>query len=547
MENKNLWWKTGVIYQVYLRSFKDSDNDGNGDIQGLISKLDYIESLGVNAIWINPIAQSPMVDNGYDVSDYKKIDPMFGTMEDFEELVKKAHEKNIKIIWDFPLNHCSDQHPWFQKALKGEEKYFNYFYFTKKFKFNRKSLFGGEFWTKAKNGYYYAHVFAKEQPCLNWHNPDVVNEFINIIDFWLKKGVDGFRFDAFDEIGKPLNLLVRTKMYKHDTKFVIEKFKQIRNSLWKDNDEIMIVSESGAMGVKETDINTTLENKNYSLIINFEHVQSEFEMKVGQKIYKGFDFVKFKNILAKWQNRVKNGWNTLYFSNHDQPRQASRLVPDQNKFFTQKAKALALSMHGLKGTPFVYQGEEIGMDNSDHTNDIRKINDVMDHKTYQQDVIEEKIISHKDFMKITSLYSRDNSRTPIPWDEKGGFNENNKSWLPYNKSYRTINVKSQENDPNSVLSWYKKIIGLRKNNKISETILSGEFKLLLKNNENIFAYERKTSKQTLLFVINWSENMQKYDLNLKKYQIFLNNYNSYEENILLPWQGLIFIKEDNVQ
>ncbi|VEU59280.1 alpha-amylase family glycosyl hydrolase [Mesomycoplasma neurolyticum] len=543
MENKKLWWRTGTIYQVYLRSFKDSNNDGNGDLKGLISKLDYIEQLGVNAIWLNPIAQSPMVDNGYDVTNYKKIDPMFGTMQDFEELVKKAHQKNIKIIWDFPLNHCSDQHEWFQKALKGDPKYFNYFYFTKKFNLKRKSLFGGEFWTKAKNGYYYAHVFAKEQPCLNWYNHDVVNEFIDIMDFWLKKGVDGFRLDAFDEIGKPKDLFTRTKMYKHDTKFVIEKFKQIRQKLWKDNDEIMVVSESGAMDKEETDKYTTLKNKNYSLIINFEHITSEFEVKVGRKIYKGFDLVKFKKIISDWQTKVKNGWNTLYFSNHDQGRQTSRFVSDQNNFFSQKAKAIALTLHGLKGTPFLYQGEEIGMDNSTHVKNLKKINDVMDHKTYKQDVIEDKVISHHDYMKLISIFSRDNSRTPMPWNSDGGFNDIKKSWLPYNLSYKTINVENQINDPNSVLNWYKKIISLRKDSLIKEIILWGDFKLLLKENKNIFAFKRKYQDHEIVFVINWSQNMQNYNLNLKNYDVFLNNYQQFEKNILLPWQALIFTKK----
>ncbi|WP_025755664.1 alpha-amylase family glycosyl hydrolase [Mycoplasmopsis cricetuli] len=543
---KELWWKTRTIYQVYVRSFADSNDDGNGDLPGLISKLDYLNSLGIGAIWMNPIAKSPMIDNGYDVSDYKDIDPMFGTMQDFKKLIEKAHHYDIKIIWDFPLNHCSNKHPWFQKALKNDPKYLKYFYFTDKYNLNRKSLFGGEFWTKAQNGLYYAHVFSKEQPCLNWHNPNVVNEFIDIMKFWLDQGVDGFRFDAFDEIGKPLDLFTRNDMYNHDTNFVIEKFKQIRQSLWKDSDEIMIVSESGAMDAKETNKNTTLANKVYSLIINFEHVHSEFDILVGNRIWKGFDFVKFKKIIEKWQTIVKDGWNTLYFNNHDQARSASRFVYEQTNFFDQKAKALALTMFALKGTPFIYQGEEIGMDNSPHTQNLDLINDIMDHKTYIQEVIENKSITHDEYMKVTSLYSRDNARTPMPWDENGGFNKSMITWLPYNPSYKSINVKSQINDSHSVLSWYKKLIKLRKNPKVKNAILWGDFELILKKDKNIFAYKRNYKKQKLLILVNWSQKIQKHSLNLNKYKVFLNNYQQYQNDILLPWQAIILKKNQNV-
>ncbi|CAC13276.1 OLIGO-1,6-GLUCOSIDASE (SUCRASE-ISOMALTASE) (LIMIT DEXTRINASE) (ISOMALTASE) (DEXTRIN 6-ALPHA-D-GLUCANOHYDROLASE) [Mycoplasmopsis pulmonis] len=543
MKNKELWWRTGSIYQVYVRSFKDSNNDGNGDINGLISKLDYLHWLGIKAIWINPIAKSPMVDNGYDVSDYKDIDPLFGTMSDFENLIEKAHSKNIKIIWDFPLNHTSSEHPWFKQALKGNPKYLKYYYFTKTYKLNRDSVFGGSFWTKTSNGYYYAHVFAKEQPCLNWFNQDVVDEFVEIINFWLDKGVDGFRFDAFDEIGKPTDLFTRENFYEHDKKFVIEKFKELRQKTWKDDNEIMSVSESWAMNSKDVNENTNLENKAYSLTFNFDHMISEFEYVDGKKTWKGFDFIKFKKIIAQWQKDVSNGWNSLYFNNHDQPRAISRFLHDQVDFLDQKAKAFALTLHGLKGTPFIYQGEEIGMDNSDHTNDISKINDVNDLRTYEYHVLKQKIMTHNDFMKLSSIFSRDNARTPIPWNSKGGFNDSGKSWLPYNKSFKTINVEDQIDQENSVLSWYKKVIDLRNNPKIRSTIIQGDFELIADEDPNIFAYKRKDDFQELVFVINWSQKLIDNNLNLKNYEVFLNNYPTYQSSKLLPWQALILIRK----
>lgn len=543
MKNKELWWRTGSIYQVYVRSFKDSNNDGNGDINGLISKLDYLHWLGIKAIWINPIAKSPMVDNGYDVSDYKDIDPLFGTMSDFENLIEKAHSKNIKIIWDFPLNHTSSEHPWFKQALKGNPKYLKYYYFTKTYKLNRDSVFGGSFWTKTSNGYYYAHVFAKEQPCLNWFNQDVVDEFVEIINFWLDKGVDGFRFDAFDEIGKPTDLFTRENFYEHDKKFVIEKFKELRQKTWKDDNKIMSVSESWAMNSKDVNENTNLENKAYSLTFNFDHMISEFEYVDGKKTWKGFDFIKFKKIIAQWQKDVSNGWNSLYFNNHDQPRAISRFLHDQVDFLDQKAKAFALTLHGLKGTPFIYQGEEIGMDNSDHTNDISKINDVNDLRTYEYHVLKQKIMTHNDFMKLSSIFSRDNARTPIPWNSKGGFNDSGKSWLPYNKSFKTINVEDQIDQENSVLSWYKKVIDLRNNPKIRSTIIQGDFELIADEDPNIFAYKRKDDFQELVFVINWSQKLIDNNLNLKNYEVFLNNYPTYQSSKLLPWQALILIRK----
>lgn len=537
------WWKNVVVYQIYPKSFKDTNNDGIGDLKGIEEKIPYLNQLGVGAIWISPFFLSPMIDNGYDVEDYKKINPIFGTMEDFDNLKKTCDKYNIKIIVDFVANHTSDKHEWFQKALKNEEKYKDYYVFTKDPIWEKKSVFGGEAWEKINNDEYYLHSFAVNQPDLNWENPNVRKEFKEIMNFWIDKGIGGVRFDVIDDIGKNLDRdLIKKGIYIDIEKlhsFVKEWRKE---SKWNEED-LLTVGESWDSSTDKAILYTNPERKELAMVFGFEHIMSNWNNKPKWEADK-LDLVKYKKIISKWQKEIhNNGWLALFMSNHDLPRMISNFG-NETKYRIESGKSLALVLHMLQGTPFIYQGEEIGMLNCKFNN-LEEHDDIEIHQMYESIKKENGNYTKDQHLQYVAKMNRDNARTPMQWnkDLNAGFT-NGKPWLKINENYKEINVEDALKDSNSLFYWYQKLINFRKDltNPISNVIINGDFELIDSENEKIFAYKRQYNNEELIVISNWSSDKVEFKFNKKN--IILNNYDYINDNLLEPWQSiLIFIKK----
>ncbi len=536
------WWKRVVAYQIYPKSFYDSNGDGIGDLKGIEMKIPYIAKLGVGAIWISPFFLSPMIDNGYDVQDYKKINPIFGTMEDFESLVKTCNKYDIKIIVDFVANHTSDQHEWFQKALKGDQKYRDYYFFTKNPVWEKKSVFGGEAWEKI-NDEYYLHSFAVSQPDVNWENINVRNEYKEIMNFWIGKGVYGIRFDVIDDIGKTLD---PEKIKKGETVDLNKLHKYVKEwreeSKWKDLD-LLTVGESWDSSVEKAILYTNPERKELAMVFGFEHISSNWE---GPKwTPKKFDLVKFKKIIAKWQMEIyEKGWLALFLSNHDLPRMISNFGDE--KYRVESGKCLALTLHMLQGTPFIYQGEEIGMTNCKF-NSLDEHDDIEIHQMFESMNKENPSWTKEQHLQYVAKMNRDNARTPFQWsdEENAGFTTNNKPWIKVNENYKEINANENLNNADSLFYWYQKLINLRKdqNNQISEIIINGSFNLVDENNASIFSYERIYDGKKITVIANWTSNDVDYEF--AKEDVILNTHNNkLENNKLLPWQAIVIFEKN---
>ena len=536
------WWKNVVVYQIYPKSFKDTNNDGIGDLKGIEEKIPYLNQLGVGAIWISPFFLSPMVDNGYDVEDYKKINPIFGTMEDFDNLKKTCDKYNIKIIVDFVANHTSDKHEWFQKALKNEEKYKDYYIFTKDPIWEKKSVFGGEAWEKINNDEYYLHSFAVNQPDLNWENPNVRKEFKEIMNFWIDKGIGGVRFDVIDDIGKNLDRDLIKKGIYIDIDKLHSFVKEWRNeSKWNEKD-LLTVGESWDSSTDKAILYTNPERKELAMVFGFEHIMSNWNNKPKWEADK-LDLAKYKKIISKWQKEIhNNGWLALFMSNHDLPRMISNFGDE--KYRIESGKALALVLHMLQGTPFIYQGEEIGMLNCKFNN-LEEHDDIEIHQMYESIKKEDSNYTKEKHLQYVAKMNRDNARTPMQWnkDLNAGFT-NGKPWLKINENYKEINVEDALKDSNSLFYWYQKLINFRKDltNPISNVIINGNFELIDSENEKIFAYKRQYNNEELIVISNWSSDKVEFKFN--KENIILNNYDYINDNLLEPWQSiLIFIKK----
>ncbi|MBR3832056.1 MAG: alpha-glucosidase [Mycoplasmataceae bacterium] len=536
------WWKNVVVYQIYPKSFKDTNNDGIGDLKGIEEKIPYLNQLGVGAIWISPFFLSPMVDNGYDVQDYKKINPIFGTMEDFDNLKKTCDKYNIKIIVDFVANHTSDKHEWFQKALKNEEKYKDYYVFTKDPIWEKKSVFGGEAWEKINNDEYYLHSFAVNQPDLNWENPNVRKEFKEIMNFWIDKGIGGVRFDVIDDIGKNLDRDLIKKGIYIDIEKLHSFVKEWRNESKWNQEDLLTVGESWDSSTDKAILYTNPERKELAMVFGFEHIMSNWNNKPKWEADK-LDLVKYKKIISKWQKEIhNNGWLALFMSNHDLPRMISNFGDE--KYRIESGKALALVLHMLQGTPFIYQGEEIGMLNCKFNN-LEEHDDIEIHQMYESIKKENDDYTKDQHLQYVAKMNRDNARTPMQWnkDLNAGFT-NGKPWLKINENYKEINVEDALKDSNSLFYWYQKLINFRKDltNPISNVIINGDFELIDSENEKIFAYKRQYNNEELIVISNWSSDKVKFEFN--KENIILNNYDYINDNLLEPWQSiLIFIKK----
>ena len=531
MRNEH-WWQDAVIYQIYPRSFCDANGDGIGDIPGIISKLDYLQSLGVGAIWLSPVYLSPDADNGYDIADYRSIDPKFGTLDDFDRLVLEAGRRGIKIIMDLVINHTSIEHEWFQKSRKRVKGYEDYYIWRNKPN-NWGGFFGGGTWDyDPVRKQWYLHLFAKEQPDLNWHCPAVMAEVQEILRFWLRRGVAGFRCDVINvlwkntlENGKKKPILTGLEHY-HST----EGCHAILRTLQRE-----VFAEYDAFTVGETVFVTPQQGrelcedyrKELSEIFSFEHMETD---QVLVKWFKTkFCPEKFYEVLTKWQKGIT--WNSLYFENHDQPRSVSRFGDDREEYHDRSAKALATLLLTLRGTPFIYEGQELGMTNFDFTS-MDEVQDVESKNIWK---IARKLgIPEKKRWQMIAATSRDNARTPMQWSEEvnGGFTTGT-PWLGVNKNYVNLNAAAQESDPASVLNWYRMLIALREEN---DALRCGSFEAL-EIGKQVFAFRRSAGEEHTVTVVNLSGKPAKSGC---RGAVLADNCGkNYFDGALAPWQAVI--------
>lgn len=551
---KNEWWKNAVIYQVYPKSFYDTNGDGIGDLKGINEKLDYLKELGVDAIWISPCYLSPQIDNGYDIADYRKIDPMFGNNEDMKKLIHDAHSRNIKIIMDMVANHTSDKSIWFEESRKSRDNYFSDFYIWKDPKSdgsepnNWGSNFGGSAWTYDNNRkQYYLHYYGKQQPDLNWENPKVRQAIYDVMRYWKAQGVDGWRMDVITSISK--NQSFPDNDNPHNLKYVVgnqDNGPRMHEFIHEMNQEVlkpfemMSVGEAPASKSKDARLLVDPKREELNMVFTFEHMHVDRKPGNvnGRWAIQPVDIVQLKKTLANWQNTLDgHGWNALYFENHDRARTPSRWGNDK-EYRYESATAFATVLHGLKGTPFVYQGEEIGMTNPKFNLDDYE--DIELKTNYHKLVEQETTISADDFLNAARKISRDNARTPMQWDssDNGGFTQGS-PWFKVNPNYRELNVSKDISSNKSVFKYYQSLIKLRHDNLIFK---DGSFELLLPEDKNIFAYIRKLGNEKLLVVANLSNSSREIDL-LKEYYEYkeiIGNYSTGKDGFeLRPFEAKI--------
>lgn len=531
------WWQETTVYQVYPRSFKDSDGDGIGDLRGIIGKLDYLQNLGIGAIWLSPVYRSPNDDNGYDISDYEDIMKEFGTMADMDELIAQAKERNIRIIMDLVVNHTSDEHKWFIGAKKSKDNPYRDYYIWRDPKDggepnDLKSSFSGSAWQFDKeSGQYYLHLFSKKQPDLNWENQKVRQAVYNMMNFWIDKGIGGFRMDVIDMIGKqPDKEITRNgpKLHKYLHELNRDTF---------GGKDMLTVGETWGATPEIAKLYSNPKREELSMVFQFEH--SELDQQPGKSKWDllPLNVGKLKKVLSKWQTELGHeGWNSLFWDNHDLPRIVSRWGNDK-KYRVQSAKMFAILLHMMKGTPYIYQGEEIGMTNKS-ISDISEVEDIESRNMYYERI--KKGYKKEDIIKSINTKGRDNARTPIQWNEStnGGFTTGT-PWLAINPNYKQINVKDTLVDKNSIFYTYKKLVQLRKNNPI---MIWGDFKLL-DTSDTIFAYKRSYQDKIWLVVNNFSNDKQTVSFDEKIDDVIIQNYNHTIEDLskleLSPWESFV--------
>ncbi|NOJ04694.1 alpha,alpha-phosphotrehalase [Vibrio splendidus] len=556
-EHDESWWKTATIYQIYPKSFCDSGNKGTGDIKGIISKLDYLKHLSVDAIWLTPVYASPMIDNGYDISDYYAINPQFGTVEDFDLLLSEAHQRGIRIVMDIVVNHTSTEHAWFQSALGDKNSPYRDYYIWKdpvdgQAPTNWQSKFGGNAWELDEaTGQYFLHLFAKEQADLNWENPVVREEVKDVISFWAEKGVDGFRLDVINLISKqqdfPNDDIGDGRRFYTDGPRVHEYLKEISEAVFQKYGSVT-VGEMSSTTLEHCQQYSNVDNSELSMVFNFHHLKVDYTN--GEKWTNApFDFLQLKSIFNHWQTGLNGkGWGALFWCNHDQPRVVSRLGNDQ-QYRVESAKMLAASVHMMQGTPYIYQGEEIGMTNPGYT-EISQYRDVESTNMYDI-MVNRDGVAHQDMMAILAQKSRDNSRTPMQWNSEtyAGFSLS-QPWLDVANNYTEINAEQALEDKDSVFYFYKSLIELRKEVSV---ITHGSYQDLLPEHPSVFAYSRESEGQTLLCINNYyGEACQvelPNELDLDEAQLLLGNYPedpspvSVNTMILRPYETRILLIE----
>jgi len=549
------WWKESVVYQVYPRSFKDTNGDGIGDLKGITEKLDYIKKLGVDVIWLSPVNKSPNHDNGYDVSDYRDIMDEFGTMEDFNRLMREAHARELRIIIDLVVNHTSDEHQWFISAGSAKDNPYRDYYFFRPGRSasippnNWKSWFGGSAWEYDKRtGEFYLHLYSKHQPDLNWDNKKVRKEMYDIMRFWLDKGVDGFRLDIINYISKTAGLPDSNSDDEHRGKEFYLNGPKVHEYLREMNEEvfsrydIVVVGEVEDVSPEEARKYVDFDRHELDMLLSWEHMYVDYG-KNGTWDIKRWKLKELKNVLSQWQIALdEKGWNAQYLSSHDQPRQVSRFG-DDGRYRIESAKMLATLIHTLKGTPFIYQGEEIGMTNI-LFKEINECNDIHSIRMYNDEIKRGR--DRNDLMKIINYRGRDNARTPMQWtgSKNAGFTEGD-PWLQVNPNYRLINVDESLENRDSIFYYYMDLINLRKKNN---TIVYGKYKQILEDDENIYSYVRSMENEVILVILNFGQDHCTFtlpeDIKCISCQLLLSNYEVTDTSIkrltLRPYEARVY-------
>ncbi|API92773.1 trehalose-6-phosphate hydrolase [Virgibacillus pantothenticus] len=550
------WWKQAVVYQIYPKSFQDTTGNGMGDLQGIIHKLDYLKELGVDVIWLTPVYQSPQKDNGYDISDYYAIDPMYGTMNDFEELLAETHQRNMKLIMDLVINHTSTEHAWFKEATKSQNNPYRNFYIWRDPvnggpPNNWLSKFGGSAWEyHEETGQYYLHLFDKTQADLNWENPQVREELYKMVQFWANKGIDGFRLDVINLISKnqrfPNDEHGDGRRFYTDGPRIHEFLHELNKKVFQPNN-MMTVGEMSSTSLEQCILYTKREREELDMTFQFHHLKVDYPN--GEKwAVAPFDFIQLKEIINRWQVGMYDGggWNALFWCNHDQPRIVSRFGNDET-YHAESAKMLATTLHMMQGTPYIYQGEELGMKNAGFTS-ISQYRDVESLNAYNQ--LKEAGKSETDIIEILQQKSRDNARTPMQWSpaKNAGFTSGT-PWIPLAKNYKTINAEKMLTEPNSIFKHYQSLISLRKKYDI---ITYGDFKIIDMNHPSVFAYTRNWQNNRLIVVSNfYSEHTEISidDLGHKESTLLLSNYPdsppTSETIPLRPYESIIYYVTTN--
>ena len=552
---KKAWWKEAVVYQIYPRSFCDSNGDGIGDLNGITSKLDYLKELGIDVIWLSPVYKSPNDDNGYDISDYEDIMTEFGTMDDFDKMLAAAHERGIRIVMDLVVNHTSDEHPWFVESRSSKDNEKRDYYIWKEGKDGKEptnwgSAFSGPAWKyDEKTDMYYLHLFSVKQPDLNWENPKVRKEVFDMMTRWCEKGIDGFRMDVISLISKPEGYPDAKVVGLYGDMGICANGPKVHDYLKEMNEkvlskfDIMTVGETAGVTLEEAKKYANTDGSELNMVFQFEHM----DLDGGEKFKwstKPMPLVPLKENLSKWQKGLDGvAWNSLYFCNHDQPRIVSRLGDESDAYRELSAKCIATCLHMMQGTPYVYQGEELGMTNTVF-NSVDDFRDLESINAYRE-LVESGLYTDEDMFPKIAHKSRDNARTPMQWDasENAGFTTGT-PWIAVNPNYKKINVADQLKREDSVFHYYQNLIRLRKENEI---IVYGNYELLLPEDENIFAYTRTLDNQKLLVVCNFSKSEQKFDFSgYENAKVLISNYNrdAREDGILKPYEATVLLLEN---
>lgn len=558
---KKVWWKEAVVYQIYPRSFMDSNGDGVGDLRGIISKLDYLKELGIDAVWLSPCYKSPNDDNGYDISDYRDIMDEFGTLEDFKELLLKMHKRDIKLVMDLVVNHSSDEHKWFIESRSSKDNPKRDYYIWRdgkngKTPNNWTSFFGGSAWEYDETtDQYYLHLFSKKQPDLNWENETLRKEVYDMMKYWFDMGIDGFRMDVVSMYSKVLGL-PDGKVYGCETDCGIgsehymngprihEFMQEINKEVLSKYKDVMTVGEAAGVTIEEAKKYANSDESELSMVFHFEHMGVDAG-EGGKWDIKKWKLTDLKKILSKWETELHGkAWNSIYLSNHDQPRMVSRFGSE--KFREESSKMLFTMLLTMEGTPYIYQGEEIGMTNVKFPSidDYRDI----EVKNMWKEYVEHRGYSPEEFMKAVHYIARDNNRTPIQWDdsENAGFTTGT-PWIGVNPNYKEINVKNTLANKNSIFYYVKELIKLRHENPIA---VYGDFKEYMEDSESLYVYERNFEGKTMLVILNFTGEEQKFEIPEKfknmNSKLYISNYENtdkFEKNTLRPYEAIVYIYE----
>ena len=554
VEEKKAWWKEAVIYQIYPRSFADSNSDGIGDLNGITAHLDYLETLGIDVIWLSPVYKSPNDDNGYDISDYRDIMDDFGTMEDFDRLLAEAHRHHIKIVMDLVVNLTSDEHAWFIESRSSKDNPHRDYYIWKEPKNGKEpnnwgSCFGGSAWElDERTGMYYLHCFSKKQPDLNWENPKVRDEVFDMMNWWCEKGIDGFRMDVISMISKDQSYPdgpVEDGLYGSFSPYVcngprVHEFLQEMNNRVLSHYDLLTVGEAAGVTIDEAKKYANSDGTELGMVFQFEHVDL-VKSPIGKWTDQKPQLTDFRRVMNKWQYELEGkAWNSLFLDNHDQPRVVSRFGNDSEAYRVISAKMLATCLHMMKGTPYIYQGEELGMTNVyfDKLEDYRDIESINAFHQY----VDSGIVKAEDMMRYLKEISRDNARTPMQWDDSknAGFTDGT-PWINVNPNYKEINAKAAVADPNSVFHYYQELIKLRHTLPI---IVYGKFQGLLEDSETIYAYNRLLDGQVLTVACNFTDQEQDCTLfdDLAGEEL-ISNYKEHKAGKLQPYEARVILRK----